>query len=483
MTVTKPRAWWEDTGDDPLNVEPDIAPLAPEARTDDANARRFVECFGDRFRYSKGLGWLAWDGARWAPDELDEAVGAATRIGHLVVAEAAKLLDGGGNAAEKLLGWGATSLNVNRVDALLRLARAHPTIAARMGDLDRDPWLLNVRNGTVDLRTGRLGPHRQGDLITKVAPVEYHPEARSPTWEAFLETVLPDYQLRAFKRRLAGYSLVGTVREHVLPIFCGPGANGKSTYVDTLLGVVGDYGATANRDLLTTDERGFGEHPTQLARLRGARLVGSVEVEDGRRLSEALVKQLTGGDRLAARHMRQDYFELEPTWLIFYAVNHKPIVHGTDHAIWRRLLLIPFDVTIPEKDRDPDLKVKLLAEAPGILAWAVAGCLEYQQLGLAPPDVVRAATNGYRAEEDVLGQYLEERCAIGANFKVPSGQLYDDYHAWCQDGGLGSETSTKFGRLLTARGFERDRPRSGLYRDVRMWNGLTLRLPPAGGTE
>lgn len=287
---------------------------------------------------------------------------------------------------------------------MVTLAESEPGIPVLPGELDRDPWLLNVKNGTVDLRTGELRPHKRDDLITKIVPVEYDSEASCPTWLAFLNRIMDgNERLIAFLQRAAGYSLTASTQEQCFFLLYGTGANGKSVFLTTLLAVMGDYGIQAAPDLLLAKS---GEsHPTEVADLFGARLVVATETEAGRRLAENLVKQHTSGDRLKARFMRQDFFEFEATFKIWLATNNKPIVKGTDYAIWRRIKLIPFTVTIPPEERDKSLPAKLRQELHGILAWAVQICLEWQKYGLNEPQEVTAATCAYRDEQDILGSW------------------------------------------------------------------------------
>jgi putative DNA primase/helicase len=268
---------------------------------------------------------------------------------------------------------------------------------------------------------------------------------------------------------LCGYALTGSVSEQVLPVLYGTGANGKSTVLNALLTALGDYGMQAAPDLLVAKR---GSHPTELADLFGMRFVASIEVEDGSRLAESLVKQLTGGDRIKARRMRQDFWEFEPTHKVLMACNHKPQVRGTDNAIWRRLRLLPFTETIPPAEQDRDLPEKLRFELPGILAWAVEGCLEWRREGLQAPEEVRQATGAYRAEMDVLGAFLRECCELGAEHNEAAKDLYAAYIRWCDDGGERPETKRKFGSRLTERGsFERYRGGSdGGHR----WRGVRL---------
>jgi putative DNA primase/helicase len=359
----------------------------------------------------------------------------------------------------------------NKIEAMQRLAWSEPGIPVEPEDLDLDPWLLNCENGTLDLRTGEQHPHRRDDLITKLTPVAYDPDAKAPTWEAFLERVLPSEALRRFVQRVVGYALTGDVSEQILPFLYGPGANGKSTLVNVILEMTGDYGKQAAPDLLVVKQ---GTHPTELADLFGARFVPSIEVEDGRRMAESLVKQLTGGDKIKGRFMRQDFWEFHPTHKVFLVANHRPTVRGTDHAIWRRIKMVPFDVTIPKEEQDPRLPEKLGEELPGILAWAVRGCLQWQREGLGEPEEVRSATEGYRAEMDVLGAFIDERCVESPRAKAGATPLYEEYTDWCTTMGEGAETQTRFGKRLAERGFEKVRdPKSRRW----TWHGIGLQDP------
>lgn len=271
---------------------------------------------------------------------------------------------------------------------------SRPDLAILPATLDAHTWWLNVDNGTLDLRNGTLRPHERRDYLTQLCPVAYDPAAKCPTWLQFLETILGrDGDLVVYVQRLVGYCLTGSTREHVLPFLYGVGANGKSTFIGTLLAMLGsDYAIKAPSDLLLAKQD---THPTERADLFGKRLVACVEVEDGRRLAESLVKELTGGDRVRARRMREDFWEFPATHKIWLAANHKPTVRGIDLGIWRRIKLLPFTVVIPDDQQDKDLPVKLLDELPGILAWAVEGCRQWLVDGLREPACVRSATGDY----------------------------------------------------------------------------------------
>ena len=287
-------------------------------------------------------------------------------------------------------------------------------------ELDTNSWLLNCLNGTLDLLTGELLPHQRDNLITKVAPVEYDPVAKCPVWDRFLSRIMgEDEDLIGFLQQMVGYSLTGDVSEQILFIGYGEGANGKSTFLNTLLGLLGDYAMKATSDLLMRHQG----HPTEKADLFGKRFVATIETEDGRRLSEVFVKEATGGDPIRARRLHENFWQFNPTHTLFLATNHRPIIRGTDHAIWRRIRLIPFNVTIPDAKMDKHLIGKLRAEWPGILNWAVRGGLLWQAKGLKTPDRVEAATGIYRREMDVLADFFEDRCELGFDNLVTARDL------------------------------------------------------------
>ncbi len=446
--------------------------------TDQGNAERLVHRHGKDLHHLHKWGrWLVWDGTRWAPDETAEVERRAKETVKAMFHEADP---GGGLPIDRTLAGHALKTEArSRIEAMVALARSEEGIAIIPNGLDADPWALNVENGTLDLRTGKLKDHRREDLITKIAGTSYDPEAQAPTWTAFLERVLPSEPLRRFVQKLAGYSLTGDVSEQILPFLYGLGANGKSTFVTTMLAMAGEYGQQAAPDLLVMKK---GSHPTELADLFGARLVASVEVEDGRRLAESLIKQLTGGERIRARYMHKDFFEFDPTHKPLLVANHRPEVRGTDHAIWRRIKLVPFDVTIPDEEKDPRLPEKLKAELPGILRWAVKGCLLWQEEGLGEPEEVRAATQGYRAEQDVLGRFIEDRCVLHERATASATDLYEAYQEWCAENGEKEESQNKFGRWLSGRELVRERDK---ITRRKVWKGIGLWHPddPRGPSD
>ena len=440
----------------------------PYLCTDTGNAERLRDRYGADLRYCHPWGkWLVYDGASYRVDDRGAIMRLAKAAARSVFEEAKEAPDD--EAAKRLGKWANTSLSEGKLRAMIGLAQSEPGIPVLPEEMDASADLLNVLNGTIDLRTGELREHRREDLITKVAPVEYDPGAPAPTWAATLERVLPSEEVRAFFKRLCGYAITGDVSEHVLPVLYGTGANGKSTVLNALLEAVGEYGMQAAPDLLIAKSGG---HPTEVADLFGMRLVASIEVEDGRRLAESLVKQLTGGDKVRARRMRQDFWQFDPTHTAFLCTNHKPEIRGTDNAIWRRIRLIPFTETIPPAEQDKKLPEKLRAELPGILAWCVEGCLEWRRNGLQAPDEVRKATGAYRSEMDVIGAFLRDECELGRDFKATLKDVYARYEEWCEEGGERAESKRKFNARLTERGRFADR-RSGPG-GLREWHGLRL---------
>ncbi len=354
-----------------IYVEP-LSPFQPEGQTDLANARRFVRLHGENVRYCHPWNkWFVWDGARWRQDDRGQVEQLAKSVPDSIFIAA------NANNDPATIRFAAKAASAVSIRAMLALATSELGIPVLPTDLNRHPMLLNVANGTLDLRTGRLRPPDRADLLTQLCPVEFHPEAHCTVWDRFLEGILARRQpLIDYIQRLAGYSLTGLTTEQILGILYGVGSNGKTTLLNELLNVLGgDYAMQANRDLLIV-KRGE-SHPTELAALFGKRLVVTIETDDGRRLAEGLVKQLTGSDKITARRMREDFWQFDPTHKVLLATNHKPEVRGTDHAIWRRLRLIPFDVVIPDEHQDKDLPLKLEAERAGILAWAVQGCLAW----------------------------------------------------------------------------------------------------------
>ena len=436
--------------------------------TDLGNALRLVQRHGGDLRYCYPQSkWYVWDRSRWARDDTGEVHRYAKDTVRTIYAEAAEADDA--DTRKKLSSHAMKSEAEPKIAAMISLARSEPGIPVLPKQLDADPWLLNVQNGTINLHTGELREHRPEDLITKLAPVTYDLKAACPRWLAFLDRIMDaNTSLIDYIQKALGYALTGDVSEQALFFQHGTGANGKTTLMETVLALLGDYGKQAAPGLLTV-KRGE-THPTEIADLAGARFVASVEVDEGRRLAEALTKWLTGGDRVKARHMRQDFFEFSPTHKLWLSANHRPTIIGSDHAVWRRIRLIPFNVVIPESEQDRDLPAKLKAELPGILNWALEGCLLWQQDGLNPPQEVQVATDDYRTEQDIIAPFLEDRCILGENKEATATALYDAYRRWCGDNGEKPMPQRRFGNRLSDHGLTSERRTGG----KRWWLGVGI---------
>lgn len=452
------------------SVTAHVGEATGEHLTDLGNARRLVARHGPEMHFPhQWHRWLTYDGRRWAVDDTADILRRAKDTVGSIYIEAGEATDP--TARKALADHAKRSESEAHIKAMISLAESEPGIPVRPDELDTDPMLFNVDNGTLNLRTGELQPHTPDDLITKIAQVAFDPDAEAPIWDAFLERVLPDANVRAFLQRLIGYSMTGLTTEQIIAFLIGNGANGKSTLLEVLLALFGDYGRTAAPGMLLTGRSD--RHPTELADLHGARFVSTVEVGEGRRLKEDLIKQLTGGDTIKARRMHENFWEFTPTHQLFVAANLKPEVRGTDLAIWRRIVVVPFDVTIPPTEQDKNLTQKVRAQLPGILAWAVRGCLEWQHDGLGAPPEVLKATASYRAEEDTLGAFIEDECTLSDNAKATAKALYAAYREWCRTHGEEPVTQKAFGLQLAERGLTAARGRG-----TRWWKGIGLAAEP-----
>jgi putative DNA primase/helicase len=441
--------------------------------TDSGNAERLIDVFADDIRYCPVWGaWLIWDGCRWAKDDalrIEHLAGLALRAIHHEAAEAESEAKG-----TQLGKWALTSESAQRRRAAIECARSDPRIVVRPAQLDADPWLFTCLNGTVDLRTGLLRGHERADLITKLAPVKFDPQAELALWDRVLdEATEGSEEMQAFLQRLAGYSLTGVTTEEKLPFIYGPEATAKSTILEALKSAWGDYAQTADFDTFLK-RSSVGSPRTDLARLAGARLVISIETEAGKRLADGLVKMITGGDRVVARRLYQDEFEFKPQFTLWWAANDAPRMSDRDGALWRRIVEIPFVHQIPKEGRDPRVKATLTNPAlagPAILAWSVRGCLEWQQEGLGVPPAVEQATEQLRDEMNPLRDFFAERCLFEAKALTPSKTLYAAYRNWgAANNERGLLTRREFGLRIGDRVHCESRHR----RDGWWWPGIRL---------
>ena len=455
-------------------TEPDAAAPPPRRGvlrlSDVGNARRLVKNRGaDMHFVPQWNRWLVWDGTRWTRDTtgtVDRFARDATLDLFRVATDLRQT-----HLGTELWHHAKRSESDFGIRSMLARAAKEPTISVGADKLDADPWLVSCPNGTLDLRTGTLREHRRDDLITRSVDVPFRPKARATHWRAFLKRMFDgDKALVAFVQRALGYSLTGDTCEQCVFVLLGTGANGKSTLLNAMHRVLGSYAAQTPTDTLLV--RRTDTAPSGVARLRGVRLVCTAEVDPGRRLDEVLLKQMTGGDVICARFPYGRWFEFRAQFKLWVAANHKPRISGADAALWRRIRVVPCAVTIPEGEQDKHLGEALAREAPGILAWAVRGCLEWQREGLEPPPGVRHATDDYRAEVDELGGFLRECCTVGPHTRATAKALRTAYEGWCEANAFDPVTPHRLGRLLRDHGLAPVK-----HCGERAWEGLTLADP------
>lgn len=436
--------------------------------SDAGNAERLHEVHGQNLRHVTESGqWLVWNGCRWEPDNTGQVVQQFIEVMRSTVRQAANLPSA--ESAQAFAKFAIQSCNKARIEAGISLAKSIPGVSVSVNDLDAAPWLLGTPDGVIDLRQGKpIPPHRE-HLITKSIGATFDPLAECPTWERFIVTVTGgDTELADYLQAAFGYTLTGKVTEQCLFFLYGNGQNGKGVFTETDKRLLGDYGQTAPESLFTKDRSDAATN--DIARLAGCRMAIAAELDEGAAFAESRIKALTGGDTITARMLYREFFDFTPTHKFWISGNHKPTVKGTDHGIWRRLRLIPFTVRIPDEDKDRDLPAKLAAELPGILNWAIAGCLRWQREGLRIPQCVRAATEAYRAEEDIVGQFLDESTVIRQDARAGRTELYKAYQRWAASGGINHPlTARRFNRQLEERGFHWVKSHG-----TQVWEGIAI---------
>lgn len=443
------------------------------ANTDLGNAEYLRDGWGERLRWCHQTGcWLFWTGSVWEEDErgawrcVSEMARSRTQAAFGIEDEKKR---------ETALKWSRGSESAARHKACLTLAQTFPEFSINVDDLDPNPWLLNCTNGTLNLRTGELKPHDPRNFCTRCVAVAYDPEAKCPNFLAFMATISGgDQEWIDYLQRALGYSLNGTTMEQKFFMCFGEGSNGKTVLLELILWLLGTY-AIAVDPSTWLEQKDPSKPRPDIARMRGARFTKSSESRDGLRLDMGVVKQVTGGDRLTARHLYQKETSFEARCKPWFATNHKPEIPHTDHGTWRRIVLVPFSVKIPEDKADGELAEKLRDEGPGILAWLVRGALEWLRLRLATPEGIARHAREYKADQDVLGGFFADCCDLtldmcGQKRWVNSGDLYSAYRRWADKMGERVLSSQKFGRMMAERGFVSERTTGGR----RVWRGIGL---------
>jgi putative DNA primase/helicase len=445
-------------------------------QTDLGNAARLVKQFGDKIRYCHTFGqWLIWNEIRWQADTTGEIERLAKITVRRIYDEVSRVRSE--DKRKALASWATKSESKRTIKDMIDLARTEPGISITPAELDANHFQLNCLDGTVDLRTGELHPHRREDLITKLAPVRYDPKARDEIWDRVLsDATAGNTDLQELMRRAFGYSATGDTSEEVLFFIHGPAATSKSTIIGAIKATLGDYAMTADFETFIKRRDGGGPR-NDIARLAGSRLVVSSEVDEGRQLAEGLVKMVTGGDTVTARKLYHESFEFKPAFKLWLAANHAPKVDPDDNAMWRRIHRIPMDCQVPKHLRDPKVKAHLTnptAAGPAILQWLLKGCLDWQRDGLQIPAVVQQATDEYRASQDSFADFISDCCTLETDAWASSDALRTAFKAWSieHDGRLNGHSLTDQAFAKKLKRFECT-PRKGTG-GVRGWRGIRL---------
>lgn len=446
---------------EPDNVPQKDKPITEKVYlTDMGNGRRFAIRFSDQVKYNKAWGWLHWNGSKWQRDADTPVMDAARYTAMQIFSEARDSANP--DDATKAGKWAISSQSRGRLDAMLYLAGTEREINTPPELFDTDPLLLNCKNGIVDLRTGEYSRHNPDRLLSKEVSAAYDAGATCPRWLDFLDRIMDgNTSLISFLQRAIGYSLTGSTSEQCFFLNYGTGANGKSVFLETMRGLLNDYSTAAEFSTFLAAQSDTVRN--DIAALAGARFVSSNESGADKRLSESIIKALTGGDTIAARFLFKEYFEFKPQFKVWMATNHKPMIKDTDLAIWRRVRLIPFGVTIPEKDRNQNLVAELREEYSGILTWAVQGCLDWQRDGLGAPVEVVNATNAYRAEQDTFSSFISLNCVVIESAAYSASKLHKLY---CEVSGE-KVTAREFNGMMQEHGFKQQHSRTG-----NVWLGI-----------
>lgn len=437
--------------------------------TDLGNSERFIDRYQNVVRFCKEQKvWYIWNGSKWNIDKKNEIQELVKDMVIKMQKEAYELSDP--EIRNALLQHAKKSQSNASIKNIINLSESNRSINVTGEDLDSNNWLFNVANGTLDLKTGMLLPHNSINLITKISNVKYDETARCPKFMAFLDYILAgNNDLIEYMQKLVGYCLTGSIDQQILPILYGTGSNGKTTFMKVLEGLLGEYCIYSDISSFVASQNSTTRN--DLARMKGSRLVLTTEFEHNQNISEALIKKVTGGEKITCRFLYGEYFDYTPTFKIMMATNYKPHIKGTDEGIWRRIHLIPFTVRITEENRKENYAQELLEELSGILNWALEGCLKWQKDKLKKPAAVEEATSDYRIEMDELADFLDACCEAASNSKTRSSELFDAYIRWCYENGIKDQLTQKaFSKELEERGYRKKRNNMGTY-----WENIALK--------
>lgn len=429
--------------------------------SDLANTERFIKFFGSDLRFVKEKGWLHWTGLNWVADSEAIAIEFAKDTVRLLIEEA---MSHKGPQAKTMYSWAIQSQHSSRINCIPKLASSDDQIRLSITELDSNSWAFNCQNGTINLKNGQLLPHNPLDYFTRISPATYG-EALAPDslWLNFIDDITSgSKELAGYLQRVAGYCLTGAISEKCWFFCYGDGDNGKSVFIEVIQELLGDYSVAINTQTLTKNKNNG--VPNDIARLCGPRLASVSETGKGEEWNDKLIKDLTGGDTITARFLKKEFFDFRPQCKLMVRGNNKPEAKDQSAGMWRRLQLIPFEAQIPLDKQDKDLREKITRrELSGVLSWAVEGCLEWQRIGLAPPESVTEAVKVYRQDMDFIGQFIDEKTEQSDAFDVKASELYSAFKDWCHDNGQKTISSTAFGIEMRQRNFSKVRKSFGNF--------------------
>lgn len=434
--------------------------------TDLGNASRFIERHGRTVRYSRKSGWWVYDSKRWVQSK-ELALAKAIETVRSISEEAASEQDE--DTSKKLLRWSKTSQSASHIQAILPLSIANASIQIDTQNFNPDPLQFNCLNGTIDLRTGKLGSHQPEDMITNLANFEFNSDTECPKWEAFIDQIMQSNKVMAQSLQLiAGYAFTGLTSERCIYLLHGTGMNGKSVFLDTISEILGDYAAVVPASSLTMKLSG-NTIPNDIAMLHDKRLVTASETEANATLAEAMVKSVTGDRKISARFLRHEFFEFSPKFTLFLATNHRPTIKSMEPAIWSRIRNIPFNYKVPKEEEIPDFDEVLLEERSGIFNWGLKGCLAWlgsgRKMNLAME--IEDATDQYRADQDIIQMFIDDCLVAVGNVNTPKARVYARYQKWCDQTGHRALAANKLSQQLHERGFVDERTKNS-----RVWVGI-----------